>query len=143
MTLALSLQSELLKTKRTSSFYLCILLAMLFPALYLFGMLSNGGQIANLVKDPWNLHLLEGWKALGFLVLPLFVILVSTLLPQIEYRNNTWKQLFASPQSLYNVFITKFIIIQLFILFFLLVFNAFMMLVLVIAGLALPPLKVF
>jgi lantibiotic transport system permease protein len=49
----------------------------------------------------------------------LFVILVSTLLPQTEYRSNTWKLLLSSPQPLAQLYISKFLMLQLLVILFL------------------------
>jgi hypothetical protein len=64
----------------------------------------------------------------GAVILPWFIILACTLLPQIEYKNNTWKQVLTSPQTKANVFLAKFINIQLLIFLFL-VTNQLLMLV--------------
>lgn len=61
-----------------------------------------------------------------FVFLPLFFVLASTLLMQIEVRNNTWKQVLASPQSYFNILMAKFGVIQVFALAFMLVFNIYM-----------------
>jgi hypothetical protein len=53
------------------------------------------------------------------MILPLFVILVSTLLPQTEYRSNTWKQLLASPQPLAQLYVSKFLLVQMLVILFL------------------------
>jgi hypothetical protein len=55
----------------------------------------------------------------GLVALPLFLILVCTLLPQIEYKNNTWKQVLTSPQTKANVFAAKFINVQALVALFL------------------------
>ncbi|HEX8333657.1 MAG TPA: ABC transporter permease [Segetibacter sp.] len=113
MTLAISFRSELVKSKRTSIWYLCVIAAVLAP---IFSYLDSTSsyRIADLPNDPWNMHLLGmGGRVFNMMVLPFFLMLICTLLAQLEYRNNTWKQVYVSPQSLLNVFLSKYLIVQL------------------------------
>jgi len=61
------------------------------------------------------------------MLLPLGIVLATSLIAQLEYKNNTWKQVHASPQYLTTVFFSKFavqitMLIQLFLLFNLFVY---------------------
>ncbi|TKC09950.1 hypothetical protein FA048_06995 [Pedobacter polaris] len=124
MSLAISLRSEFLKTKRSPSWILTLVMAAFVPLFMLLvikeshdGHLSD--DIAKISKEGWNFYFYQGIGMISFLFLPMFVILISTLLPQIEYRNHTWKQVFASPQSLGKLYLSKFLVFQFFILVFL------------------------
>ncbi len=68
---------------------------------------------------PWS-------EQINLPILPLFIILISILLLQTEYRDKTWKQMFSSPQKLINVFLAKFIILHVLILLFLLSYNLYL-----------------
>jgi len=48
--------------------------------------------------------------------------------PQIEYKNNAWKQVFASPLTIEQVFFSKYTAIHLMVLLLFLCFNLFMIL---------------
>jgi hypothetical protein len=78
--------------------------------------------------QPWELHFIQGWQAFAAFLLPMFVILICSQIPQIEYKNNTWKQVFASPQSIGNIFFSKYAAILIMLLFLFLMFNLFMIL---------------
>ena len=125
MNLLLSLRSELIKLNRTSALYLCLVVAALMPVLLLIDH-SADSEKSSLIKDPWNIYFLEGWQGLVFVLFPMFIMLVCTLLPQMEYKNNTWKQVLSSPQSIASVFFSKFIIIHILIIVFMFVFNFLM-----------------
>lgn len=113
MSIAISLRSEMLKTKRTSIWYLCVISALLAP-IFSYNDSSSLYRIANLKNDPWNIHLIGmGGRVFNMMILPFFLMLICTLLAQLEYRNNTWKQVYVSPQPLFNVFLSKYLIIQL------------------------------
>jgi hypothetical protein len=112
MTLAMSFRSELVKSKSTSLWYLCIVAAVLAP-IFSYSDSTSSYRIAELKNDPWNMHLIGmGGRIFNMMVLPFFLMLICTLLAQLEYRNNTWKQVYVSPQSLLNVFLSKYLVVQ-------------------------------
>ncbi len=126
MNLLITLRSEILKTKRTASFYLTLIGAAIVPVIFMLNALLDDDGMDGTRKDPLNnlFKLLSEMNGVAFL--PWFIILICTLLPQIEYRNNTWKQVFASPQNKANIFIARFLNIHLLILVFLLATHLFM-----------------
>jgi hypothetical protein len=116
MNLALSLRSELVKSRRTSILYLAFVAATLAP-IYSYLDSSSIYRLSDLKSDPWNIHLLGfGGRVLNMMILPFFIMLICTLQAQLEYRNNTWKQVYVSPQPLSQVFLSKYLIIQLLLL---------------------------
>jgi hypothetical protein len=141
MNIFISFRSEILKTKCTASYYLTLVAAGFIPFIFLLNICISG-MPQDLIKDPLNAIFREGFQITGFAIFPMFVILIGTLLPQIEYRNNTWKQVLASPQTKANVFMAKFLNIHLLILVFLLANHLFTFLVAVVAHLIAPALHV-
>jgi hypothetical protein len=113
MNLLTSLRCEILKTKRTASFYLTIVAAGFAPLMTLLDIMIGEGIPASERKTFLNALFLDKFQMAGLLAFPIFLILICTLLPQTEYKNNTWKQVLTSPQSKWNVFVVKFINIQL------------------------------
>jgi len=142
MNLLISLRSELLKT-RTASFYLTLIGAAVGPVMYLLNILLDEGESDSLKKDPLNAIFKILSEMNGTALFPLFVILICTLLPQIEYRNNTWKQIFASPQTKVNVFLAKFMNVHLLMLVFLIATHVFMLLAVVVINFIKPALNLF
>jgi lantibiotic transport system permease protein len=141
MKLLTALRAEMLKTKRTASFYFTLVMAALIPAILLLNVLTGGSDLKATGKDPLNGIFLLGAERTCIIFLPLFVILVCTLLPQIEYRNNTWKQVFASPQTKGAVFLAKFLNINLLIVLFLIVNLACLSMVIVVTHFSNPALN--
>ena len=125
MSLAVSISSETLKLKRTISLYLCLFASALGPFL---------SFVEYLGFDPaktqhglaWNDHFMRGREPLSIALLPLYVILICTLLIQIEYRDKTWKQVLSSPQKKINLFLAKFITLQLMVVAFIVGYNLFL-----------------
>ena len=125
MSLAISLQSELLKSRRTASFYLTLVAAAVIPVIFIMDITLDGVSPQNRAGIVGKMFS-EGLKMTGFLILPMFIILITTLLPQIEYKNQAWKQVLTSPQTKGNVFLAKFLNIHFLILIFIIV-NQLMM----------------
>jgi hypothetical protein len=142
MSLVISLRSELLKTRK-ASLYLTLIAAAVGPVMYLLNVLLDDGEIDPLEKDPLNALFKILSDMNGVALFPLFVILICTLLPQIEYRNNTWKQVFVSPQTKLNVFLAKFINLQLLMLLFLIATHLFMLLTIAAINIIKPGLNLF
>src|SRR5215213_6100697 len=129
MSFTISLQAEVLKTKRSASFWLTIIAAAMMPVLFLLAhYFKPEGGLKVLAEDPWGTQFLWAWQAINFFIFPMFIILICSLIPQIEFKNNTWKQVFASPQSLGNIYFSKFMTIHLMIFFFYVCFTLFMIL---------------
>jgi hypothetical protein len=127
MSFAISTRAELIKTKRSASFWVCVLGSGFIPLIFLLTYtLASSKNYPRLQSFPWGIHFGQGWQAFSSFLLPMFVILICSLIPQIEYKNNAWKQVFASPQSLGNIFFSKFLTIHLMILFLFLLFTVFM-----------------
>lgn len=118
------IRSELLKLKRTSLPWICLVAAISIPLIFFINLSTETEDLPPLKKDPWNLIIVECWKGMNFLVLPLFVILITTMVSQLEHRNNTWKQVHAAPVPALKIFLSKFLVVQIIIISFLLLFNA-------------------
>jgi hypothetical protein len=142
MNLYISLRSEIVKTKRTAAFYFTLIGAAVVPFMFLCNVLTDGlPDEDKSSKDPLNAMFKLASETTGLGILPLFVILLCTLLPQVEYRNNTWKQVLTSPQTKANVFLAKFLNIHLLILLFLVANHLFMWLVVIATHYIIPDLN--
>lgn len=123
MSFVISTRTELIKTKRSAAFWLSFLGAGVIPSIFVLMYTINPTKNYN---ASWDHHFLEGWQAFSAFLQPMFVILICSLIPQIEYKNNTWKQVFASPQSIGNIFFSKYVAIIMMILFLFVMFNTFL-----------------
>ena len=142
MNLLISFRSELLKTRK-APLYLTLIGAAIGPVIYLFNVLIDENEIDPSEKDPLNALFKMLSEMNGTALFPLFVILICTLLSQIEYRNNTWKQIFASPQTKVNVFLAKFMNVHLLMLVFLIATHLFMFLTIAGINFMKPTLNLF
>ncbi len=127
MSFIISTQAELLKTKRTASFWLSIIGAALIPTILFLNLtIDPGDAVKSLATDPWKKMFLTAWQILAALLLPMYIILIAALIPQIEIKNNTWKQVFASPQTVSAIFFSKFLTIHIMIFSCFILFNVLM-----------------
>jgi hypothetical protein len=124
MNLLTSLRSEILKTKRTAAFYIAFIAGAFGPFMSMLELLD--GVSPGIRNTIFNEMMTTKFQMVGFFMFPLFIVLACTLLPQIEYKNNSWKQVLTSPQPKSVVFISKFLNLQLLIGVFLLT-NLLMM----------------
>jgi lantibiotic transport system permease protein len=121
-----SLQSEWLKTKGSAASWLCIIGGFFIPTIFLIAFLVKGKTI-NEYEAPginsWKFYFGMMMNNMQMFLLPMGVMLASSMITQLEYKNNTWKQLHTTPQSYTNIFFAKFSVVLLMTLKFFLFFN--------------------
>ncbi len=124
-------RSEVLKLKRSFIFMLIILSSIFSPLISFLLCISKPQTFASIFKtdkDPWLALVNFNWNNSASFLLPMFIILITSLIAQIEYRNNTWKQINTLPIPFLPIYLTKFLIIVILILISFLLFNVFLIL---------------
>lgn len=139
MNLIISLRSEVLKSKRTAAFYFTLVGAAAIPFILLLSILTNGlpGEV-RVSKNPLDALFYLSSSMNGLVIFPLFIVLICTLLPQIEFRNATWKQVLTSPQKKEDIFVAKFLNVHLLLIMFLLASHLFTWIVVIVADISQP-----
>jgi hypothetical protein len=123
-TLLMSIRAEMLKTRRTAAVWLSCIAGSFIPVIVSIVVICRPDSFVRLfVADPWWQYMLASWVGAVPFLLPVYVILICSMIGQIEYRNGTWKQVYASPRSYFDIYFTKYIVILLFVLFSLIMFN--------------------
>jgi hypothetical protein len=119
-----SLRTEVLKCSHTGLLWLTIGAALTMPFIKLTAFLASEELFTYVVKyDSWHIYTMMNWRDEAAILLPAFVILLYNGMVQIETRNGTWKQVFMLPRSYTDVYFSKFILAQGWILFFLVCFD--------------------
>lgn len=120
-----SLQSEWLKTKRSAASWLCIIGGFFLPLIYMILFLKDQSSINHAPPgvDVWAAHFKNLWQNMGVFLLPMGLILTSSLITQVEYRNNSWKQLHTTPQTYTTIFAAKFSVVILMTIKLFIFFN--------------------
>ncbi len=117
---------EFLKTKRTAAIWLLLLAAAFLPAINALVLINRPDVfVPRLRGSPWLILFYMVWKNGSALILPAFVILISSIIVQIEYKNNTWKQVYALPRKYTDIFFSKFVVVNVFVISFFILFTFF------------------
>lgn len=130
---------DLMKTRRSAAVWLSVLGAGVIPLVFfLIYIIKPAKFYASSQQMGWVSHITRSWESFASFLLPMFVILICSLVLQIEYKNNTWKQVFASPLSIGQVFFSKLVSIILMTLLLILMFNIFCILAAIVPNLFYP-----
>ena len=106
-----TLAADVLKLRRTAALRLT-LLSGLFPVLIAFLVFFfKGAIIMKAGGSPWPRFIMLGWQTAGTLLLPLFVVLLTSLMVQVETKATAWKHLYAQPIGHGAVFSSKLLLI--------------------------------
>jgi len=125
MNLLYSFKSEWLKKKRSLASWLVIVGAFFTPVIITIAKLVNNGRLyaESTSKNFWEVLWGNSWESMAIFLLPVGVILASSLITQLEFKNNTWKQLHTTPQKFTNIFMAKLAVIITMMLQFFVLFN--------------------
>jgi hypothetical protein len=125
MTFLYSFASEWLKIKRSLAFWMVLIGGFFTPAIIIAARLINYKKVPELyaAENFWDLLWKNSWESMAIFFLPLGAILTTSLITQIEYKNNTWKQLHTLPLSYTTIFFSKLAVILVLMLLFFVLFN--------------------
>jgi hypothetical protein len=120
-----SFQSEWLKTKRSLAFWMVVIGGFFTPSIVIVARLFHYDLLQQIYakEDFWNALWKNSWESMALFFLPLGAILSTSLITQIEYKNNTWKQLHTLPLSFTTIFFAKLAVILVLMLEFFALFN--------------------
>ncbi len=120
-----SLQSEWIKRKRSLASWLAIVGGFFTPSIIIVARVVHSDRLPALYAASgfWKLLWRNSWESMALFLLPIGVILATSLVTQMEYKNNTWKQLHTVPLTLTAIFFSKLVIILAMMLQFFLLFN--------------------
>lgn len=112
-TLRHALRAEWIKRRRSLLWPLILGAAFFTPTIILAARLRRLDQMGAIYRAPdfWERLWTMTWESIVILILPTVIMLLTSLIVQIEFRNNAWKQVHASPQTLATVFTAKLLVI--------------------------------
>lgn len=125
MTFVNSFLSEWVKRKGSAASWLTLIGGLFIPVIITLVRLVQHTKTlqANSSDGVWNDLFNQCWQFMAILLLPAGIILATSLIAQIEYRNNTWKQLHTTPQSLSIIFWAKLSVVLVMLVQFFIVLN--------------------
>lgn len=140
-----SFRSEWLKKKRSLASWLIIAGAFFTPTIITLARIKNSHTLPALYQreDFWTRLWIASWESMAVLLLPMGIILATGLITQIEFKNNAWKQLHATPQEYHTIFFAKLAVIfvmlvEVFILFNLGIYLSALIPYLLFSGVSYP-----
>ena len=125
MQLINSIRAEWLKTKHSTASWLCLIGGTFIPLIFIVGLLKDHRTIDMYTDVPnaWTYYFFQVWQYMQVFLLPMGLILATSLITQVEFRNNTWKLVHTTPQPYAHIFIAKFIVLLGMTLLFFIYFN--------------------
>jgi len=120
-----SFQSEWLKIRRSLALWMVLIGGFFTPTIIIVARLVRHAGVPALYakEDFWQLLWRNSWESMAVFFLPLGAILTTSLIAQIEYKNNTWKQLHTLPLSYTTIFFSKLAVILTLMAIFFVLFN--------------------
>jgi hypothetical protein len=107
-TLWLCLKAEILKGRRSFATWLSLIgtLAnvLLFSLFYLYGPVQ-GTPIQ--FENPWREFILLFYNGIAFMMLPLYVIILTSLINFQEHRTDSWSNMLTLPVSRWQLYWSK------------------------------------
>jgi hypothetical protein len=120
-----ALQSEWLKRRRSFASTLVIAGSLFTPAIVTVVRLIQYRSLPRLYQSDafWNAIWRDSWESMAVFFLPLGAILATSLITQIEFRGNAWKQVHTLPTSTAVLFVAKLTVILVMLVQFLALFT--------------------
>jgi hypothetical protein len=118
-------QSEWLKKKRSLGSWLIVVGALFTPTIIVAARLLHRSKLPALyaANDFWTVYWRSSWESMAIFFLPMAAILVTSLIVQIEYRNNAWKQVHTLPLGLTTIYFSKLAVVLVMMTEFILLFD--------------------
>ena len=109
-TLRHSLAAEILKGKSSFAFWLAFI-GTSGVAVSLFLLALSGGVDWDQSDNPWRAWVLFHYAGTDFMLLPLFVIIIASLVTYQEHRNQLWKHWYVSTVTRWHLYFSKLLYI--------------------------------
>jgi lantibiotic transport system permease protein len=106
-------QSEWLKKKRSLGSWLVVVGSLFTPVVVIVARLIHRDQLPKIYAADtfWTSLWRSSWESMAIFFLPMAAILATSLITQIEYRSNAWKQVHTLPISAATLFFSKLAVI--------------------------------
>ena len=118
-------QGEWLKKRRSLASRMIVIGAFFTPAVIVIARLIRYDNLDTVYADPalWQHLWTSAWESMAVFLLPLGAVLFTSLVTQLEFKNNAWKQVHTLPLPFTAIYFTKLAVILIMILQFVLLFT--------------------
>lgn len=102
------LKAEFIKSKGTFYLWLALISASLMPSMFfLIRVFRTSHFIPKEGQNPWGRFFFEAYRATGLLLLPFFIVILISLISQIEHKNKAWEKIYVFPFRKEVFFLSK------------------------------------
>lgn len=124
-----SIKNEIFKLKKTFAFWLAIISALFIPVVFFFVyLIKYEAFIPKEGVNPWFTFMKDQIMYTSSLLIPFFIVLITSLIIQIEHKSSSLKYLFTLPIPKWSIYFGKLIVTTSFIFSTYILFLAFMLL---------------
>jgi len=104
-------KAELLKIKSSSFFWILILFGIGLSVFTLLMYLLGPEAYVSIGENPWGAYLNQNLNYFSLIVYPLAIIVVSSMVINLEHKSDSWKMLLTLPNLRWQIFTGKLLII--------------------------------
>lgn len=138
-TFSLVFWSELLKVKNTFALWLVVFAALSIPLFVAIEFANEAAKIISVLdSNPWDYGWIRSIRGIAIFSAPATIVVLTALLVNIEYKNNTWKHVLTLPVSKKLIYINKLLVTILLLLLFYILFVVFFLIAGGVLGFYLP-----
>lgn len=106
-----NIENEILKLKSTFALWLSIISSLFIPLIFfMYYTLKHKTLIPEEGINPWDKFLLDQIMSVSTLLVPLFIVLATSLIVQIEHKSSSLKYLFTQPVPKWSIYFGKLIV---------------------------------
>ena len=117
--------TELIKLRRTFAFWLTVIGAAIIPLMLTITYVYNWQMFVPAAgMNPWSELFARAFNGI-ILFMPLYIILLTGLIFNVEYKANAWKHLFVLPVSRETMFAGKYLVVFTMVFTFMALFILF------------------
>jgi hypothetical protein len=107
-----NIKNELIKLNKTFAFWLTIISGLVIPVLFfIVYLVKHADLIPAEGVNPWEKFMLNQIKNSIPLFVPIFIVLITSLIIQVEHKSSGIKHLFALPIPKWSVYFSKLSIV--------------------------------
>lgn len=105
-------KNEVIKLKRTFAFWLTIISALIFPLLFfIIYLVKHAKLIPDVGVNPWDKFMANQVENAIPALVPMFIVLITSLIIQVEHKSSGIKHLFSLPIPKWSVYFSKLSIV--------------------------------
>jgi len=105
-------KNEVIKLKKTFAFWLTIISAVIFPLLlFIVYLVKHEKLVPNPGENPWDEFMFKQIKNTIPFLIPMFIVLITSLIIQVEHKSHGIKHLFSLPIPKWSVYFGKLSIV--------------------------------